>query len=969
MRFSSCFALLAAATVLTPPSFATPAAIPTSVPIPSLVKEVSIPHRTFKLANGLTVIVHEDHKAPVVAVNMWYNVGSKDEPKGKTGFAHLFEHLMFNGSENLPGDYFNYLQQVGATDYNGTTSYDRTNYYETVPAGALERALFMESDRMGHLLGAVTQGVLDNQRSVVQNEKRQNDNRPGGLVQYQLFETLFPAGHPYHHTTIGSMADLDAASLADVKQWFRDRYGPNNAVLVIAGDVNAAEARPLVEKYFGAIPAGPVNHPADAPLPTLKAPKSIEMKDQVATTIIQRYWAVPGLLDKRLAALDIGGSVLGGLASSRLDKILVREEKLAVAVSASMTPLQRAGIFNVSAYVKPGIDPAIVSKRLDQLVADYIAKGPTADEVERAVMSEVSGRIRGLEQVGGKAGTLAEGQTYAHDSDFYKTSLAAYAGITPAVVRTAMQQWLRRPALTIILSPGERAAYTESKPVADAKTAEGKDAGAVKGNRQIPPVGQLSALEFPTITHTRLANGIPLDYVQRNAVPVTQVALAFDAGTAADSPAERGLSSMTMDLLDEGTSKLTSQEVAEAEERLGADVSTSNVGDRSYVSLDTLSPNLSPALDLLTAVTKDAAFRPEDVERARTLKLTAIAQMQKDPTRVAHRVLPAVLYGADHPYGAPGGGDPKAIAKFTRDDLIRFEQRWLRPDNVKIFVVSDRPLSDVQPLLEARFGQWTAPAVPKGVKNFAAPAARPASPRILLVNRPGSPQSTILGAELLPLDPRGDIVPFDTANEILGGTFLSRLNMDLRETKGWSYGVSGDATVLEHAVPYSVTAPVQANRTGDALAELNAQISQFLTTSGVTDEELKLHGREQRQPAARAVRDVGRGAERDDEHGRARPPRRLLPDAARQVSRADQGVARPGGAQGARPEGVRVDRGRRCGDGPAAAGEARNADRGGRSALTADICRAARSSSRRTGTRGCSRRASRARTSPRNKRP
>ena len=256
MRFSSCFALLAAATVLTPPSFATPAAIPTSVPIPSLVKEVSIPHRTFKLANGLTVIVHEDHKAPVVAVSMWYNVGSKDEPKGKTGFAHLFEHLMFNGSENLPGDYFNYLQQVGATDYNGTTCYDRTNYFETVPAGALERALFMESDRMGHLLGAVTQGVLDNQRSVVQNEKRQNDNRPGGLVQYQLFETLFPAGHPYHHTTIGSMADLDAASLADVKQWFRDRYGPNNAVLVIAGDVNAAEARPLVEKYFGAIPRG-----------------------------------------------------------------------------------------------------------------------------------------------------------------------------------------------------------------------------------------------------------------------------------------------------------------------------------------------------------------------------------------------------------------------------------------------------------------------------------------------------------------------------------------------------------------------------------------------------------------------------------------------------------------------------------------------------------------------------------------
>ena len=304
----------------------------------------------FKLANGLTVIVHEDHKAPVVAVSVWYNVGSKDEPAGKTGFAHLFEHLMFNGSENLPGDYFKYLQQVGATDYNGTTCYDRTNYFETVPTGALERALFMESDRMGHLLGAVTQSVLDNQRGVVQNEKRQGDSRPGGLVQYALFENLFPAGHPYHHTTIGSMADLDAASLADVKQWFRDKYGPNNAVLVIAGDMTAAQARPLVEKYFGAIPRGPGQSPGDGQRADAGRAKKIALKDEVATTIIQRYWAVPGLLDKQLAALDVGGSILGGLASSRLDRIMVRDEKIAVAVSAGLIPLQRAGIFSVTAY-------------------------------------------------------------------------------------------------------------------------------------------------------------------------------------------------------------------------------------------------------------------------------------------------------------------------------------------------------------------------------------------------------------------------------------------------------------------------------------------------------------------------------------------------------------------------------------------------------------------------------------------
>jgi predicted Zn-dependent peptidase len=837
MRMTRSLVLLASATMLASPALAASAQ---PVPLPQLVSQVSIPHTAFRLKNGLTVIVHEDHKAPVAAVTVWYNVGSKDEPRGKTGFAHLFEHLMFNGSENLPGDYFTYLQQVGATDYNGTTAQDRTNYFETVPAGAVERAMFMESDRMGHLLGAVTQGVLDNQRGVVQNEKRQGDSRPGGLVQYALFENLFPGSHPYHHTVIGSMADLDAASLGDVKQWFRDKYGPNNAVLVVAGDVKPAEVRRLAQKYFGPIPAGPVNHPAMASVPSLPRPKSIAMQDHVATVQLQRYWAVPGVLDRQLAALDIGGSVLGGLASSRLDKILVRDEQLAVAVVAQMTPLERAGIFNVTAYVKPGVDPARVSKRLDEILADYIAKGPTADEVQRAVMSEVSNRIRSLEQVGGFGGkgqTLAEGATYAHDSDFYKKTLTAYASITPAAVRAAMQHWLTRPALKITLSPGDRPNYQEAKSVEPSKPGADKSKGALKGERELPPVGQLAALDFPTITHSKLSNGLPVDYVQRQGVPITQIALAFDAGSATDPANARGLAAMTMDLLDEGTSTLSSQEVAETEERLGADVNSSNGSDRSYVTLNALSPNLAPSLDLMTAVVKDAAFRPADVERIRTQLLTAIAQTQKDPTRVARRLLPVVLYGPAHPYGAPAGGDPKAIAKFSTADMLAFEKRWLRPDNAKLFIVSDRPLAEVQPLIEAHFGNWTPPAGAKGTKAFPSLPPRPGSPRILLVNRPGAPQSSIVGGELLPLDPRGDIIPFDAANDALGGDFLARLNMDLREDKGWSYGVSGDESLMLHAVPYVVSAPVQADRTGDSLVELNRQITEFVTTKGVTQEE------------------------------------------------------------------------------------------------------------------------------------
>jgi predicted Zn-dependent peptidase len=343
---------------------------------------------------------------------------------------------MFNGSENAPGDFFEPLQQIGATDYNGTTSFDATNYFPDVPAPAVERALFLESDRMGHLLGAVTQEKLDNQIGVVQKEKRQGDNRPGGSSSTAAGGAVPGRGIPYRHTPIGSMADLDSGrALEDIKNWFASKYGRTNAVLVLAGDISAAQARPLVEKYSARSSAAPVNNPATASVPDLKAAKAVTMRDRVAATTVSRYWAVPGLLDKQMVALDVGGSVLGGLSSSRLDNALVRDEKIAVSVSAGLSPFQRVGLFSVSATVKPGVDPKLVEKRLDELVAQFVAEGPNAAEVTRAATSEVAGRVRGLEQVGGfggKAVALAEGAVYAGDPLYYKKTLAQYAQTTPA---------------------------------------------------------------------------------------------------------------------------------------------------------------------------------------------------------------------------------------------------------------------------------------------------------------------------------------------------------------------------------------------------------------------------------------------------------------------------------------------------------------------------------------------------------
>ena len=812
----------------------------------ALVAQVKIPYQEFKLANGLTVLVHEDRKAPIVNVTVWYNVGSKDEPKGKTGFAHLFEHLMFNGSENAPNDYFQYLAEMGATDYNGTTWFDRTNYFQTVPRPALDRALWLESDRMGYLLGAVTQQKLDNQRGVVQNEKRQGDNEPGGLVFYDVLKTLFPDGHPYQHEAIGSMADLDSASMTDVKAWFTENYGPNTATLVLAGDISAAEARPLVEKYFGAIARGPVNDPAKADVPTLAAPVRKTFKDQVAATSITRYWAVEGITGADRIALDVGASILGGLASSRLDKELVREEQLAVSVSAGNSAFHRIGILQVEATAKDGVDLAVLEKRLDEVVNRMITEGPTEDEVRRAVTSTLARTIRGLEQVGGfsgKAQTLAEGDVLADDPAFYAREFDALATLTPAQVKAAMGRWMTRPAMTVVLEPGPRdAAYEEAASTKTEGNASERDRAAetitVSVARPAPPIASVAKLDFPDVQRATLANGMKLTFAQRNAVPATYVTMSFNAGGAADPVNLQGLQSLTMGLFSEGTAKLSSQEIAEARERLGVTIAAGGSADRSSFTLSALSSNLAPSLDLFRQVIREPAFNQADIDRVKAQTLTGIRAQMRSPQGIAGRAIGTELFGPAAPYG--GVATIESVSAISRDDLLDFKDSWIRPDNGEVFVISDRPMGEIVAALNTSFGNWTAPAAPKGKKDFASLAASaPKGNRVVLINRPNSPQSFILGAQRTDLDARDPAwVDFTNANNAIGGSFLARLNMNLRETKGWSYGVRGAPQAYENAVVYAISGGVQADRTGDSLAEMIKETREFLTVKGVTEEEL-----------------------------------------------------------------------------------------------------------------------------------
>src|SRR5690349_21522229 len=412
-------------------------------PKPTPLPAIDIPYTKYKLDNGLTLIVHEDHKAPVVAVNIWYHVGSKDERPGRTGFAHLFEHLMFNGSENYKDDWFKVMEAAGATKLNGTTWLDRTNYFQNVPTSALDMTLWMESDRMGHLLGAIDQKVLDEQRGVVQNEKRQRQNQPYGKASEVITQATWPAGHPYSWETIGSMEDLNAASLEDVKDWFRSYYGAANAVIVIAGDVTAADAKARVEKYFGDIAPGPtVNHQKDW-VAKMTGERRAVMQDRVPQARIYKVWNIPGYKTRDFSLMDVTADLLATGKNSRLYKRLVYTDRTATAVGAFIGPLEIASQITIFATVKPGEDPAKVEKAMDEEIAALLAKGPTPTELDRIKTSNYAGFARGIERIdgfGGKSYILAESMVYGGSPEFYKTRLGWVSNATPADVQAAAKR-------------------------------------------------------------------------------------------------------------------------------------------------------------------------------------------------------------------------------------------------------------------------------------------------------------------------------------------------------------------------------------------------------------------------------------------------------------------------------------------------------------------------------------------------
>ena len=815
MRMSGILALLGAAALLIAPV--------------AVLAELDVPFEKFTLDNGLTVIVHEDRSAPIVAAHVWYHVGSKDEKPGRTGFAHLFEHLMFNGSENFDQDWFKAMEEAGATGLNGTTNWDRTNYFQTVPTGALDRTLWMESDRMGHLLGVVTQEKLDEQRGVVQNEKRQRENSPYGQAWNWLSEGSFPEGHPYSWPVIGNMEDLDAASLEDVQAWFQAYYGPSNAVLVLAGDIDVATAREKAEKYFGDIPAGPPLVRHQSWVAKRQENRRRIAHDRVPQSRLYQVWNTSELGTTDATRLELLAQILGGDKNSRLYKRVVHKDQLATSISAYYFGRELAGWFVIQADARPGVSLDTVEKAINQEVALLVDRGPTREELDRARTTLRADFLRSLEQVGGfhgVAGVLASGEVYESDPGAYRQWLKNLEAATPASLREAAQRDLGDGMLALEIHP-----FPEY-----ANAATGAD------RSELPAIGEAATPGFPALQRATLKNGLRVILAERNSLPLVEAELLIDAGYASDaaSDAKLGTSSYALAMMKEGTTDLDALELSAEEAKLGASIQTRSTLDTSSISLSALRENLEPSLALFAAVVREPAFADEEIERKRKRWLARILQEKSEPRDIALRTLPPLLYGENHAYGIPltGSGTEASIQSLTRQDLVDFHRLWIRPEAATLIVVGDVNMSTLLPLLEKYFGKWELDGERAGPKTLASVPA-PSEARVYLIDKPGAEQSVIIAGQLTP---PVDIATYDSIevmNNILGGAFTSRLNMNLREDKHWSYGARTRALDAAGQRPFFAYAPVQTDRTADSMAEILREFQEYQSTRPATEEETR----------------------------------------------------------------------------------------------------------------------------------
>jgi len=783
-----------------------------------IATQVNIPYEMFRLENGLTVIVHTDHSTPTVFVGMWYGVGSKDEPDGKTGFAHLFEHLMFQGTENREGEYFSPFMDAGATGMNGTTSEDRTNYYATVPTGALDMALWMESDRMSYLLGAITQEALDEQRGVVKNEKRQRENRPYAQMPDRIRAGLYPVDHPYRHSIIGSMEDLDNASVDDVHEWFNTYYGASNVVLVLAGDIDLETAKKKVTHYFSEAPAGvPLVYPKKW-VPNLPENRKESMYDRVGQTRISRVWALPGLNDRDTTLMYLVNESLVGNKNSPLQKTLVDDLQLATNVRGSAYGRVLSGEYTLTIDLKPGVTYEDVMPIVDRIIGEYLEDGPDKQIVENAKLGVNMYMIGALERTSAIGRVLAEGYLYSDDPMYINKELQWLNAATPSELRETAGRWLTRGYYELTVLPFPE--YQAAEPEVDRST--------------IPEVSADANISFPDVETAMLDNGMRVVVATRATLPIVDVSIRIGAGSTA-SPAEApGLASFAMSLMDKGTKKYDAHELAAEKDAIAMSGQLQAGTEESSFGYRILHSKLEESMELAAEVLRNPTYPDDELNKLKQKIAAWLSTLEKSPSSAAGSLFERAIYGSDSPMGSVW--TPELVAQVDRDLLVDFHGREITPDNMTVFMIGDIGIDEATEVVERAFGKWRADAESgrKPIGN-----ARSAEPRVILVDHPEAPQSTIYAGHALP--------PYDPAtstelyimNGVFGGGFEARINMNLREDKHWSYGMRSGIQQNTSGDQYlAVSGSVQSDKTMESMQEIMKEFEEFVTTRPATETEV-----------------------------------------------------------------------------------------------------------------------------------
>lgn len=784
--------------------------------------ELDIPFSKTVLDNGLTLIVHEDKKAPIVAVNVWYHVGSKDEKEGRTGFAHLFEHLMFNGTENYNDDWFKPFDRVGATGMNGTTNQDRTNYFQVVPKNALEMALWMESDRMGHLLGAIDQAKLDEQRDVVKNEKRQGENQPYGKVFATILNSVYPKGHPYSWSVIGSTEDLNSATVDDVHEWFKTKYGAANATITLSGDIDLATAETLVKKYFGHIEAGPPLLRQSRWVAKRSGKQEQVMYDRVPQARLYKIWNIPEWGSEEADLLSLASGVLSSDKKSRLYNRLVYKEKKASDISAFSFNSEISGLFGVVATALDPKDLEYISQAIDEELEKFMRSGPSKQELSRVRSASRASFLRGLERVSNKADILAEHQVYGGSPDSYKESYERFNTATAKEVALTASKWLSDGEYSLAVLPFAEYQTNES---------------SVDRSQGIPVVGAAPEVQFDRLQRTTLSNGLKVVLAERPSVPVVRMQMVFDAGYAADQSVKPGTANLTMAMLDEGTKNLDALEISSKLAEMGTQVSSGAGLDSSTVSLNTLKEQLDDSLDIYADIILNPSFPETELERLRDQQLAAIAQEKNSPFGAALRLMPKLLYGEDHAYSAPfsGSGTEASVAAINVQDLENYHQTWFKASNGTLVVTGNISMQELKPLAEEYFSSLPSGDAP--TKNIA--DIEPLKESVIyLLDRPGSEQSAIISTSMLPKYGFDGELPLQLLNEVLGAGFNSRINLNLREEKGWSYGARSIIRGTNAQRPFIAYAPVQTDKTAESMQEIYRELKDIANGRPALQQEM-----------------------------------------------------------------------------------------------------------------------------------